>query len=280
MSPLRKYLDVALVGGVTLVCALLLKVFVIEAFQIPSSSMENTLLIGDLVLVNKISYGLRTPGAIPFTSRRITPWPIVSYGEVRRGDVIVFEFTLRGPDGIPADLLYYVKRCVGLPGDTVELRRGRVFVNNLELLTPETVILPRFRVAAHREALFPLGVGFSDIDYGPIRVPKAGDVITLDPSQAPFWLPILQRAGHFVELRPNGSVLVDGMQRSEITLETDHFFVLGDHRDNSADSRMWGFVRRDEIVGEALMVYWSMREQEAETGDRSVRWGRIGTLIR
>lgn len=280
MNPIRKYLDPALVGGVTLLCALLLKIFVVEAFQIPSSSMEHTLQIGDLVLVNKLSYGLRTPGAIPFTSKRITPHSILSFTDVRRGDVIVFEFTLRGPDGVPADLLYYVKRCVGLPGDTVELRRGRLFINGRELLTPETAIPPTYRTVALREALYPQGSGFTDIDYGPIRVPKAGDMIDLDVATASFWMPFLQRAGHQIEFRSNGSVLVDGAQRSQIELDTDHYFVLGDHRDNSADSRMWGFVREGEIVGEALVVYWSTQYNEPDGDEGHIRWGRIGTLIR
>lgn len=261
-------------------CALLLKIFVVEAFQIPSSSMENTLQIGDLVLVNKLSYSLRTPGAIPFTSKRITPLSIFSFGNVRRGDVIVFEFTLRGPDGIPADLMYYVKRCVGLPGDTVELRRGRLFINGRELLTPETAIPPSYRTVALREALYPRGSGFTDIDYGPIRVPKRGDVIDLDHTTAAFWMPLLQRAGYHIDLRSNGSVLVDGERMSRVVLDEDHYFVLGDHRDNSADSRMWGFVREDEIVGEALVVYWSSRNDGSDEDSGSIRWGRIGTLIR
>ncbi|MEK6651180.1 MAG: signal peptidase I [Bacteroidota bacterium] len=281
MSPLRKYLDAALVGGVTLLCALVLKIFVVEAFRIPSSSMENTLQVGDLVLVNKLAYGIRTPGAVPFTAGRLTPHSLVEYTSVERGDVIVFEFTLRGPDGIPADLLYYVKRCVGLPGDTVELRQGRLFINGRELLPPATGTMPGFQNAARREALYPHGAGFTDVDYGPLRVPRAGDTLVLDPASAPFWFPILQRDGHMAEIRPNGSVLVDGTACSYIILDCNHYFVLGDHRDNSADSRMWGFVRHDEIIGEGLLVYWSTREPDDRgSGWGTVRWDRIGTLIR
>jgi signal peptidase I len=105
--------------------------------------------------------------------------------------------------------------------------------------------------------------------------------VELDPASAPFWLPLLQRDGHVVEIRPNGSVLVDGTACSSTVLDSDHYVVLGDHRDNSADSRMWGFVRHEEIIGEALLVYWSMRETDDRgSGWSSVRWDRIGTLIR
>jgi signal peptidase I len=94
-------------------------------------------------------------------------------------------------------------------------------------------------------------------------------------------MPILSRDGHIVEIRLNGSVLVDGTARSSMILDSDHYFVLGDHRDNSADSRMWGFVRHEEIIGEALMVYWSARETDDHgNGGGAVRWDRIGTLIR
>jgi signal peptidase I len=277
----RKYLDAALVGLATLLCALLLKVFVVEAFRIPSSSMENTLQVGDLVLVNKLAYGLRTPGALPFTSVPVAPAWLFSTRDVRRGDVIVFEFTLRTPDGLPADVLYYVKRCVGLPGDTVEIRSGQLYINGRELLAPSTALGPSFQAARSREARFPEGSGFTDRDYGPIRVPKAGDTVLLEPATSAMWLPLLQRDHRTVEFDAEGIVFVDGEPRTSVTLEQDMYFVLGDHRDNSWDSRMWGFVPHRDIFGEALLVYWSMREPEerGETGG-GVRWDRIGTLIR
>jgi signal peptidase I len=277
----RKYLDAALVGVATLFCALLLKVFVVEAFRIPSSSMENTLQIGDLVLVNKLAYGLRTPGVLPFTSVAVTPHRLLTARDVRRGDVIVFEFTLRTSDGLPADVLYYVKRCVGLPGDTVELRNGQLFINGRELLAPSTALGPSFMETATREARFPEGAGFTDRDYGPIRVPKAGDTIVLDRATAGFWMPLLQREHRTVEFDAEGIVFVDGEPRTSVTLNEDMYFVLGDHRDNSWDSRMWGFVPRRDVVGEALVVYWSMREPDERGGDGGgVRWDRIGTLVR
>lgn len=280
MNAPRKYLDAALVGGVTLLCALLLKVFVVEAFRIPSSSMERTLQVGDLVLVNKLAYGLRTPGVMPFTSRRITPWSIVRTRDVRRGDVVVFEFTLRSSDGLPADILYYVKRCVGLPGDTVEIRSGRLYINGRELLAPETAVGPSFSTARRREARFPDGAGFTDRDYGPVRVPRAGDTITLDPSLAGHWLPMLYQADHQVEIN-DGRVFIDGAECTTMVVEDDQYFVLGDHRDNSWDSRMWGFVPRRDVVGEAFMVYWSMEEPEVRgDGAGTIRWDRIGTLVR
>jgi len=281
-SPLRRTGEALLVAVVTIACAFLLRTFVVEAYRIPSASMENTLLIGDLVLVNKLSYGLRTPGLFPFSSIRLTPSYLVSAGNVQRGDVIVFEFTMRSPDGLPADLSYYVKRCVGIPGDTVEIRQGRVFVNGLEMLPPSTVINPQFRRTLRREATFPEGAGFTDLDYGPIRVPHAGDVVPLTPETMKIIRPIILHEGHNVWKNPGGEIRLDGNPADTYTVRGDYYFVLGDHRDNSSDSRMWGFVEHEEIVGEAMMVYWSTEDdRRRDVGAfRVVRWNRIGTLVR
>ncbi len=281
MSAYRKYFDAAVVGAVTLICALVLKVFVVEAFRIPSSSMENTLQVGDLVLVNKLAYGLRTPGIVPFTSIAVRPHELLSFDDVRRGDVVVFEFTLRSPDGVPADVLYYVKRCVGLPGDTIEIRGGQLFINRRELLAPPTAVGTSSSVGRQRPARYPEGFGFTDRDYGPIRVPRAGDTLVLDPSTASMWMPLLQRDGREVGFDDLGRVVVDGEVRTHVELQEDQYFVLGDHRDNSWDSRMWGFIPRRDIVGDAFLVYWSTQDPDVRGGSGGgVRWGRIGTLIR
>ena len=276
MTNVQRIRDAVLVAVVTLLCAISLKTFVVEAYRIPSGSMENTLLVGDLVLVDKLAYGLRTPGVLPLTERRIPSLPLLSFGHVRRGDVIVFEFTHRSPDGLPADLLYYVKRCIGIPGDTIAIRRGRVFVNGLEMLPPSTVIAPRFRRIMHREAMFPEGAGFTDIDYGPLRVPKKGDSLSLSPQTLPALRTLIAREGHAVDIATDGSVLIDGAPRNAYVVESDYYFVLGDHRDNSADSRMWGYVGREDIVGEAFLVYWSTVDDDGT----HVRWDRVGSFVR
>lgn len=280
MTRSRKIRDAMIVALVTIMCALMLKTFVLEAFRIPSGSMENTLKVGDLVLVNKLAYGLRTPGIIPFTAVTLDPVTLLSLHDVRRGDIVVFESPMRATVAMPPDLIYFVKRCIGIPGDTVVIRNGRVFINGRELLTPETVIAPSYRAATHRPAAYPSNAGFTDIDYGPVRVPARGDVIHLDPAREEWWRPILERDGRTVDVFDNGVVRVDGWERTTYTLGSNYYFMLGDNRDNSADSRMWGFVSDREIVGEAMMIYWSTADHLAATDGSGIRWNRVGTLVR
>ena len=119
----------------TLVVALLLKTFVIEAFRIPSGSMENTLQIGDFILVSKLAYGLRTPQYLPLTNLRLSTVALPLFGSVQRGDVIVFEYP--GNHAIEGEeQVNYIKRCVGLPRDTVRLVHGVVVVNGRMLTLP------------------------------------------------------------------------------------------------------------------------------------------------
>ena len=114
---------------ITVLAALLLKVFVLDAYRIPSTSMENTLQIGDFLLVNKLAYGLRTPRHLPLVARTIPSFTLPFFQNIHRGDVIVFEFPggmneMRSPENVN-----YIKRCIGLPGDTLEIHSGLVYVN-------------------------------------------------------------------------------------------------------------------------------------------------------
>ena len=206
---------------------LVLKTFIVEAFKIPSGSMEGTLLIGDFLLVNKLAYGAE----IPFTSKRV---PAL---EPKRDDVIVFES--------PEDLTKtYVKRLVGLPGDTVEMRGGLLYRNSLQV--PE-------RYASHS----------SDIDRVEERfrwqrdyiVRSAGASISYDPTRNNW-----------------GPLVVPGKS----------YFVLGDNRDNSSDSRYWGFVADSLVKGRPFVIYYSYDPDSAHgmAWLTRIRWNRLGELVR
>jgi len=274
--------EITLIVLATLVCALVLRMFVLEAFRIPSASMENTLLTGDMILVNKVSYGVRLPSSFPFLPVRLEPRYLVSLSNIRRGDVIVFELPGLQIAGEPGEQSAFVKRCIGVPGDTVELHYSRILVNGRELLPPGTVRTPSFQRASVLDELYPRGAGFSVMEYGPLYVPGAGDEIPLDERTLPAWERVIEREGHRID-RTNGSILIDGVAADSYTLAKNYYFVLGDNLDNSSDSRMWGFVCEDDIVGEAILVYWSSAPINGYTGEtrtfRNIRWDRIGSMI-
>lgn len=269
---LSRFLAPAKTLFVTILVALFLKTFVIEAFRIPSGSMENTLLVGDFLLVNKIAYGLRTPRYFPMTAQAIPSIAVPVFGSVRRGDVVVFEYPGRRSEVDGAKPMYYIKRCVGLPGDTLAIRSGQVTVNGREVMLP-------------RRAKSLYGNAFSNGgDYGPTIVPRKGEKILLTSENLGAYKDLVERERHRVEINMAGAVLIDGREMSHYAVERDYYFVLGDNRGNSLDSRAWGFVPEDAIIGEALLVYWSwdteLRGEGVHERFGNIRWDRIGTLIR
>ncbi|MBF8294309.1 MAG: Signal peptidase [Bacteroidetes bacterium] len=269
----------------TVLVAFLLKTFVVEAFRIPSGSMENTLLVGDFLLVNKTAYGLKTPRYIPLTNLAISSFTLPAFGTVRRGDVVVFEYPGRHSDAEGNDPTYYIKRCVGIPGDTVVIRSGQVIVDGRDVLPPSHAKSSyagraRWGDAGPNDDSGPVDGN----NFGPTIVPKKGDVIKITPATAMQWKVFVEREHHRLEIGPNGKILVDGIETSSYTVRRNYYFMLGDNRGNSLDSRFWGFVPEDNIVGEALVVYWSWDPEEAVGGVQErvskIRWPRVGTLIR
>jgi signal peptidase I len=249
---LKRLRDAAEILGLTVLLALAVKTLIVDAVHVPSSSMENTVLAGDFVLVNKFVYGPCTPRFLPILGSRIPLVRLPGPGRPGRGDVIVFY----APDGSPPRL--YIKRIAGLPGDTVMIRRGTLIVNGSIVQAPAS--------AKPARNLSP--------DFGPVVVPKAGETIILRESDAHVWEPLLRLEGRSVARTPSGEILVDGVPSHAYRLGEDHFFVLGDNRDDSLDSRAWGFVPFDRIVGRAMLVYWSVDDR---TG---IRWTRPGTIVR
>jgi len=195
--------------------------FIVQAFQIPSGSMENTLLVGDFLLVDKLHYaGL--PG-----SAHLLP-----YGKIERGDIVVFYF--------PVDASQFlVKRVIGMPGDHIRLRDKIVYVNG-NPLQENYAIHKQWMPDGYRDN-FPNQRGYSrDID---------------------------RRWRYELSNYVNGG---------ELVVPPDHYFVMGDNRDNSLDSRYWGFVPRANIVGRPLVIYLSVRGSEpGRSGDKLIHSGQI-----
>ena len=215
--------------GMALILFLIIRTILIEAFQIPSGSMERTLLAGDFLFVNKAVYGAQIPGT--------NLW-LPGFGTPSRGDVIVFAY--------PKDpTLNYVKRVIGVPGDRVQMRRGQVYVNGVALDEPYVQrvdpLHDNFETEFNWQRRFLVGSAEQRSGYRPTR---------------DTWGPL--RVPRF------------------------KYFVLGDNRDNSADSRYWGFVDESAVKGRPLVVYFSY-----DRGARDplpwltdIRWDRLGSVIR
>jgi signal peptidase I len=207
-STLREYAEAILVA---VVLTFIIRTFVMQAFRIPTGSMEDTLLVGDYLFVNKFLYGAR----VPFTD--------ITLPEVRdpaRGDIIVFKF--------PADPSRdFIKRLVGAPGDTIQIRSKVVYVNGEPVEEPYVKLAnTRMRREGMQQPnIYPPGAGNADY-YGPVVVPP------------------------------------------------DHYFMMGDNRDNSDDSRFWGFLPRELIKGKAIFIYFSWDKTKMRP-----RVTRVGRLI-
>src|SRR3989304_10024071 len=156
------------------IASLIIKAFIIDAYLIPSASMENTLLIGDYLLINKTAYSISTPHAIPLLNIWVKSYPIINFKKPERGDVIVFKFPGMPNELNPVEESSYIKRVVGLPGDTVNIINGKVFVNRIEIPFPENAIIPdtkKEKFSAQDSRIFPNNKGWDNDNFGPLVVP-------------------------------------------------------------------------------------------------------------
>lgn len=197
-SKLREYIEAILLA---IVIAFFIRTFVIQAYKIPSGSMKPTLQIGDHILVSKFNYGVK----LPFLRSTLIP-----IGTPKRGDILVFIY----PEDRSKD---FIKRLIGLPGDTIEIRNKKILLNGLPSNDTHGVYVDNL--------IIPGSVQPRD-NFGPVTVPE------------------------------------------------DSIFVMGDNRDESYDSRFWGFVKMKDVLGKALIIYWSWNHD-----DTWVRWGRIGKIL-
>ena len=207
------------------------KIFIADVCLIPSNSMENVIWAGDWIVVSK-----------------------TCKNNVRRNDLIIFNH----PDGGGTQL---IKRCIGLPGDTVLLQDGIVYINSNAIAAPPTVIKSKIDYPLD----FPLkSLGWTINNYGPIITPEKGLSISLDSVSSNLYQHIIRKERG--EDNPYFST-----SNTDFKFKSDGYFVLGDNRDNSIDSRFWGFVPADAIVGKAVMVFFS-----SDRASKKIRWNRIG----
>ena len=205
-SVAREYTEAIFIA---LLLALFIRTFVIQAFKIPSGSMEETLLIGDHILVSKFAYGTHIPNEIPIVNIKLFDDIILFPTLPERGDIIVFKY----PKDESRD---FIKRVIGIPGDLLEVKHQKVFINDKPYIDP----FARHIEAPSNSPLVPRD------DFGPVLIP-------------------------------------DG-----------HLFMMGDNRENSQDSRYWGFLDVNKVRGKALIIYWSWNQLE-----NWVRFERFGKIL-
>ena len=245
-----------------LIAAFFIITFIIQNTRIPTGSMETTILVGDFVLVNKFIYGASSPRFIPFTQAPLPYFTLPAFKEPKAKDIVVFEFP-GDKDQMHADDwgVNYVKRCIGTPGDTIQIIDKVVFVNGKQFWIPPNInyLSPYPKPAGMVEPrIFPKGAQWNEDNYGPLIVPKKGWTIQLTLDNVEQWRTIIDREyGKRVVKTEGDKIIVDGNVVNSYTFKKDYYFMMGDNRDDSLDSRFWGFVSRDAIVGQAFIVLFS-----------------------
>lgn len=304
---------------------LLVKVTVVEAYIVPTGSMENTIMTGDFLIGSRFVYGMRTPDwiGVPYTDIGFFI-PYIKFPEFKKpkvGDVLIFKY--------PHDkYVKYVKRCVAGPGDTLSVIAKKLFINGLEIpMWEHGKYLTASMKKQYRQPDIFLSseTNLNRDNIGPIYIPKTGDVFQInEQTDWRFLLPIILMESHKASLVndnvnyeftlqdpnelfrrkgdpvvyenyfPKGRLLtpwskaikdehfqyllIDGKPISELdeyVISQNYYWAMGDNRDDSLDSRYWGYVPENNILGEALFTYFSI-----DLDSWIPRWNRIGTVIR
>ena len=341
-SKVREWTD-AIVFAV--IAATIIRWLFIEAFTIPTPSMEKSLLTGDFLFVSKLHYGARTPATplqVPLTHQKIWGTNIPSYltwiklpqyrlpgfSEVSRNDVVVFNFPTEFQ--YPVDLkTNYIKRCIGVPGDVVEVKERQVYINNEAidnpekmqfryfLQTPETIsqrvfdkfdITERYKVnggymvfttpntadelstlqfiqdvqvledekGVAEPRIYPDSRKYAwNVDFwGPMEIP--GEEMTIEVNEetmTKYGYVIEYYEGHDEVKLGDSTLVINGEPYTSYTFNQNYYFMMGDNRHNSEDSRFWGFVPADHVVGKALFIWMSIDPNKSFFS--KVRWSRI-----
>ncbi|MBS4029450.1 MAG: signal peptidase I [Ignavibacteriales bacterium] len=285
-NPIQSFIawlkEMAQVFGIFLV----LNSFVLASFEVPTGSMMNEILPGDFLIVWKLNFGGTTPRTIPFTDTRIPHFKLPAFSSVERGDVIVFEFPGYRDEAQSNPFAYYLKRCVAIAGDTLQIINRKVYVNGKAQEYPRNVLFNPFDNRSPSDIeprIFPKDAPFNEHYYGPIRVPKKGDVIPLSPNSISQWETFILREGNSIDYAV-GKLLINGKESTSYTVQRDYVFGMGDNRDNSLDSRFWGFVPEEDVIGTPLFLYWSWDPDLPFTQlvDKlaSIRLSRVGYLVK
>ncbi len=347
-SKTREWID-AIVFAV--IAATIIRTFFFEAFTIPTPSMEKTLMVGDFLFVSKMHYGARTPMtplSVPFTHQELPVFGGKSYSEaiklgyhrlpgfsdVKNNDIVVFNYPME--DERPVDKqTHYIKRCIGIGGDTIHIINRTVYINGKAAMLPKKSqyiydiqtdgssinertlqkmdVTDGGRVSMEGQYRFcltqpnadaiksmsivkylqvmnqPAGQGDAMIfpqdpnsnwnvdNFGPLYIPKKGATITLTAQNiAPYRRVISVYEGNKL-VEKDGRIYINDKETNTYTFKMNYYFMMGDNRHNSADSRFWGFVPEDHIVGKAVFIWMSWDANGSFLS--KIRWSRLFNII-
>jgi len=351
-SEFKSWIDAILFA---VIAATLLRTFLIEAYTIPTPSMEKSMLVGDFLFVSKVAYGPRvpmTPLAVPLVHHTIPIFGSKSYseslkipyhrmkgfGDVKRNDCVVFNWPAEKL-GRPIDKKEnYVKRCVGIPGDTIEINNSFLFVNNkpqdsvfgmkkqwsyrVEMKRNtslnQKILYEKYDITEVRRygkdwilnltdvslneiskiknikkitklisenendyrIMFPQDRRYkwNSDNFGPIVIPEKGKYIELNSNNITIYKTIIERYEENSLKIEGDSIYINSLLTNKYKFKMNYYWMMGDNRHNSADSRMWGFVPENHIVGKALFV-WMSWDKNAK-GFQKVRWSRLFTSVK
>ena len=379
-SAFREWIDSVVFA---VVAATLIRFFFFEAYTIPTPSMEGSLMVGDFLFVSKMHYGVRTPKTplqVPLTHQKIWGTDLPSYStlldlpikrlpgfsEVKQGDAVVFNVPNYLPDGdAPVDLrTYYIKRCIGTPGNTLEIRDTQVFINGKPMENPARMqheYLLKVKEPLNAEffdkyditngmdatgqsnfnwqevqltsqdssvaglhdyvvntyssnieefkklktfvgveilkapkgtpdgedsmtkddastAMFGRSYVWNKDNYGPLLIPKEGSTIQLDSMNVDKYKYVIKYyEGNKNVIIDGYTISIDGKIIRSYTFKQDYYFMMGDNRHHSADSRYWGFVPADHVVGKAVFVWMSLDPNKSWFS--KIRWSRLFRFV-
>lgn len=241
--------------------------------------MKNTLIEGDFVIVSKSSYKLSSPSSIPFTGIKLAKSDLISFSKPSRDDIIVFQLPQQvlQPDSVHA--IHYVKRIVGVPGDTLKIINKEIFINNRKLRPPKESAIDLInitRAGVEDERIFPQNRKWNADNYGPIRIPAMGDTIQITPKSVSDWKLLINMEQGLGSLSVEGTVInLHQKPIREYVIKKDYYFVMGDNRDDSYDSRFFGFIPEDAIIGKVKFIYWSVRNDPNLSFPGTLRFDRF-----
>lgn len=366
-EPVNKTADTISSLLFAIVVATFVHTYFIQPFTIPTSSLEKSLLVGDFLFVSKVNYGARTPmttvalpmvhDTIPLTKKKsYLSWPELPYfrlpgfQNIERNDIVVFNWPIdtvykfRDQSGLRVDKPIdkksnYVKRCVGVPGDQLEIKDGIVFVNGKELILPERA-RPQFSYKIALDGKTPIdfeyllndmditdGAGFMDAEkrdtlfiaaltatnaerlqhipgitgvqkiiskevepgifphinkwnrdnFGPIYIPQQGKTVPLNLETLPFYKAIITDYEKNILQVTGSEIRINGKIATSYTFQQNYYWMMGDNRHNSEDSRYWGYVPENHVVGKPTFI-WMSYDSNGK-GLKKIRWDRLFTTV-